>query len=139
MDNPAMTALRWALLATAVVVCAWFALGAVQTHDQDRATTLLDRFSTPTPALTAQILSLLSTAGTLNPDRNVELLRSQALTRAGRNAAGIAAALRVTRAEPQNVDAWVVLGFAAQRTDPALARLARAEELKLAPPVAAAP
>jgi predicted nicotinamide N-methyase len=139
MDNPAMPALRWVLLAAAVVVCAWFALGAVQTHDEDRATTLVDRFSTPSPALTARILSMLSTAGTLNPDRNIELLRSEALTRAGRKAAGIAAARSVTRAEPQNVDAWVVLDFAAGSIDPALSSLARAQEQKLAPPVAAAP
>jgi len=134
-----MPALRWVLLAAAVVVCAWFALGAVQTHDEDRATTLVDSFSTPTPALTAQILSLLNTAGTLNPDRNIELLRAQALTRAGRSAAGIAAARSVTRAEPQNVDAWTVLAFAAGRADPALATAALAQRQKLAPPVAAAP
>jgi cytochrome c-type biogenesis protein CcmH/NrfG len=45
----------------------------------------------------------------------------------------VAIARGVVRAEPQNVDGWIVLGFAARRVDPALARLAQARELQLAP------
>jgi hypothetical protein len=130
-----MLALRMAVLALAVAACAWFALGVVQTHDETRATDLIDQSGTPSPALTARILNLLDTAGTLNPDRDIALARAQALTRAGHTSAALATAERVVRAEPQNVDAWVVLGFAARRINPNLARLAHERELQLAPPV----
>lgn len=130
-----MLALRLAVLGLAVAACAWFALGLVQSHDENQALTLIDQPGTPNPVTTARIMSLLNNAGTLNPDRNIALDRSQAQTRAGDSAAGVAIAESVTRAEPENVDAWVVLGLAARRADPALARLAQAKELHLAPPV----
>jgi hypothetical protein len=138
MDNRPMPVLRWGLLAVALVMCAWFALGAIQTRDQDRAAALINTFVSPSPAVTEHILGLLDTAGTLNPDRNIDLLRAQALVRAKRVRAGIAAALSVARAEPHNANAWIVLGFAAQH-DPTLARLAREQLQKLVPPVAPAP
>jgi cytochrome c-type biogenesis protein CcmH/NrfG len=128
-----MLALRLALVGLAVVVCAWFALGVVQTHDQTRAEALMNQPGNPSPATTARIMSLLKTAGALNPDRNVALDRSQTQTRGGHPTTGVAIARGVVRAEPQNVDGWIVLGFAARRVDPALARLAQARELQLAP------
>ena len=134
-----MSALRWAILASALVVCAWFVLGAVQTHDVNHATALIDRSSTPSVALTARIMRLLDGAATLNPDRNVDLLRAQAQTRGGENRAAVRTALAVTHAEPLNIDAWTVLGFAAQHVDPAEARAAQNEQTRLAPPVSAAP
>lgn len=139
MDNHPMPVPRWALLACAVLVCAWFALGAVQTHAYNRATALAAQAGRPSSALTTTILGLLDTASTLNPDRDVALLRSQALTRAGDNAAALRTARAVARDEPLNIDAWTVLGFAAQPTDPALAGAAHKRELMLAPPVPAAP
>ena len=98
-------------------LCAWFVLGAVQAHDENRATALIDAAGTPSPALTSQILHLLDVAGTLNPDRDIALLRSQAQTRAGRDAAAVRTAQGVARAEPLNIDAWTVLAFAAQPID----------------------
>ncbi|HEY6526779.1 MAG TPA: hypothetical protein VIY10_23530 [Solirubrobacteraceae bacterium] len=121
------------------MLCAWFVLGAVQAHDENRATALIDAAGTPSPALTSQILHLLDVAATLNPDRDIALLRSQAQTRAGRDAAAVRTAQGVARAEPLNIDAWTVLAFAAQPIDPAEARLARAHQASLAPPVPAAP
>ncbi len=131
--------LRWLIAAGATALCAWFVLGAVQAHDESRATTLIDGSGTPSPALTSQILRLLDTAGTLNPDRDIALLRSQAQTRAGRDAAAVRIAQGVTRAEPLSIDAWTVLAFAAQRIDPAEAKLARGHQARLAPPVPPAP
>jgi hypothetical protein len=130
---------RWLIAVGATVLCAWFVLGAVQAHDENRATTLIDGAGTPSPALTSQIMHLLDVAGTLNPDRDIALLRSQAQTRAGRDAAAVRTAQGVARAEPLNIDAWTVLAFAAQPIDPAEARLARAHQASLAPPVPAAP
>ncbi|MGO9960657.1 MAG: hypothetical protein ACLP50_32560 [Solirubrobacteraceae bacterium] len=134
-----MSALRWAILASALVVCAWFVVGAVQTHDENAATGLIDEPSTPTATLTARIMQLLDGAGTLNPDRDIDLLRSQAQSRAGRSEAAMRSALAVARAEPLNIDAWTVLAFAAQQVDPSLARLARRRQTELAPPVPATP
>jgi hypothetical protein len=127
------------LAVSAAALCAWFVLGTVQAHDENVATALIDNTGTPSPALTHRILSLLDTAGTLNPDRDIALLRSQAQTRAGRDAAAVRTARAVTRAEPLNIDAWTVLAFAAQPIDPAQARLARAHQASLAPPVPSAP
>ncbi|HEX3976321.1 MAG TPA: O-antigen ligase family protein [Solirubrobacteraceae bacterium] len=131
--------LRWLIAAGATALCAWFVLGAVQAHDENRATALIDGAGTPSPAVTSQILHLLDAAGTLNPDRDIALLRSQAQTRAGRDAAAVRTAQGVARAEPLNIDAWTVLAFAAQPVDPAVARLARAHQAALAPPVSPAP
>jgi cytochrome c-type biogenesis protein CcmH/NrfG len=134
-----MPAVRLAVLGLAVAACAWFALGVVQSHDQTKAETLLNQAGNAAPATTARIMSLLKTAGTLNPDRTIALDRSQAQTRAGNPRAGVATAQTVVHSEPQNIDGWIVLGFAARRVDPALARLALARELQLAPPVRRAP
>ena len=138
-DNPAVLALRLAVSSLAVVVCVWFGLGVVQARDETRATALIDRPGTLSAALTAKVLRLLDSAGTLNPDRDIDILRAQAQTRTGDSAAALRTAQRVVRDEPQNVDAWIVLGFAARRLDPGMASLAREQELKLAPPVAPAP
>ncbi|HET9101950.1 MAG TPA: tetratricopeptide repeat protein [Solirubrobacteraceae bacterium] len=140
MDNrPAPVVLRGALLLAAVIACAWFALGAVQTSDQNRATDLIDSLHAPSRAQTTEILGLLDTAGTLNPDRNIDLLRAQALIRSGHADAGLAVARRVVAAEPDNIDAWTVLGFAARPAHPAQFRHAEAELRRLAPPVPLAP
>ena len=129
-----MLASRLALATLALVACAWFGLGISQTRDQTRATTLLDQRGTPTAMLTSQILHLLDGAATLNPDRRIDLLRAQAEVRAGDPERATRTMERVVRDEPLNVDAWIVLGFAAGSRDPALARLARARERELAPP-----
>lgn len=139
MDNRSTSVVRGALVLVAVIVCAWFALGAVQTRDQNHATDLIDSVSTPTPALTADILSMLDTAQTLNPDRTVDLLRAQALIRGGHPSAGLRVAQRVVAAEPLNIDAWTVLGFAARLAHPAQFRLAERRLRELAPPVSPAP
>jgi hypothetical protein len=141
--SPAPARLRVPLRATvalgAAVLCAWFVLGAIQAHDENRATTLIDSSGTPSAATTSRILHLLDAAGTLNPDQDIALLRSQAQSRGGHDRAAVLTALGVTRAEPLNIDAWTVLAFAAQSVDPAQARLARARQRRLAPPVPPAP
>jgi Tfp pilus assembly protein PilF len=134
-----MRAARVAIAALAVAACAWFVIGVIQSNNESRATALIDGSGTPTPAQTAQIQDWLDTAGTLNPDRNIDLLRAQAEVRAGQSAKALVLMKRVVRDEPRNADAWVVFGFAAQAQSPALARMAHAQVLKLAPPVPRAP
>jgi hypothetical protein len=126
---------RIALAGLAAVVCAWFVLGIVEAHDQTRATALMSLPGTPSRAQTGQILGLLDDAATLNPDRQIDLLRVQAEQRGGEAAAALKTAEAAARAEPQNAFAWVVLQFAARPLDPALAQLAGERERQLAPPV----
>jgi predicted Zn-dependent protease len=134
-----MRAARFAIAALAAAACAWFVIGVIQSNNESRATALIDGSGAPTPAQTAQIQDWLDTAGTLNPDRNIDLLRAQAAVRAGQSAKALVLMKRVVRDEPRNADAWIVFGFAAQAQSPALARMAHAQVLKLAPPVPRAP
>jgi Flp pilus assembly protein TadD len=134
-----MRAARFAIAALAVAACAWFVIGVIQSHNQSRATALINGGGTPTAAQTAQIEHWLDRAATLNPDRTIDLLRAQAEVRAGQGAKALALMKRVVADEPRNADAWVVFGFAAQSQSPALARLAHAELLKLVPRVPPAP
>ena len=134
-----MLALRVGILVVAVAAIAWFGLGYVQTHNQNRATALIDEPGTPSQARTAEVMRLLQRAAALNPDRGIDVLRVQAQIRAGHDAAAERIARRIVTAEPQNIDGWLALGFAAQKEDPAAARLAQAQQRKLAPPVPQAP
>ena len=129
---------RAALIATSVVVCAWFALGAVEVHDQNRATALLSIPGIPPKARTAQILHLLDDAGRLNPDRTIDLLRAQAHIVADQRAIAEREALAVVRDEPKNIYAWIVVAIAAVH-DPAVLQQAVAQRRALAPPVPLAP
>jgi hypothetical protein len=131
-----MLAARIAIAVVALVACAWFALGVRQAHDQARATSLINQPGTPSASETRQILQLLDRAATLNPDRSIDLLRAQAEVRHGEGQIALRQMLGVVRDEPLNVDAWIVLGFAAGGgRDPAVASLARIKERQLAPPV----
>jgi hypothetical protein len=114
-------------------------LGVVQVDNQNHATALVNRAGTPTAAQTADVEHALDRAGTLNPDRDIDLLRAQAEVRAHQSARGLALARRVVRDEPRNVNAWIVFGFAARAQSSALANLANAQILKLAPRVPQAP
>ncbi|HEX4673035.1 MAG TPA: hypothetical protein VH279_12250 [Solirubrobacteraceae bacterium] len=134
-----MRAARLAIAALAVSACAWFVIGVIQSDNESRATAAINGGGTPTRAQTAQIEHWLDSAGTLNPDRNIDLLRAQAEVRAGQSAKALALMKRVVGDEPRNADAWIVFGFAAESQSPALTRLAHAEVLKLAPPVPRAP
>ncbi len=123
------------MLAVAIAGCAWFVLGLVQARDTFSAGQIVSGLSRLTPAQSARAGDLLSTAGTLNPDRQVGLLRAELrLHHADRRRA--AAILRaVVRDEPDNVAAWDLLGAALSGIDPAGARAANARVRALVPPV----
>ncbi len=131
-----MVLARVGLVALALVACAWYVIAVRQARDQAAAAALVQGNLTPVPAVTRHALDLLDAAATLNPDRAIDLLRAQALVRAGQAPAALRLMKSVVAAEPDNVDAWIVYGFAAGSRDPAVARLARAKRLELAPPVA---
>jgi hypothetical protein len=101
-----MRALRSGVLVVAVAACAWFVLGARQAHDVDQATNVVTA-ANPTAAQLRSAAAQLRSAAFLNPDRTVDILQARVailqhrLPRARRILSG------VTRAEPQNLEAWI--------------------------------
>jgi hypothetical protein len=109
---------RVLLLMTAVVACAWFALGIRQAHDIAATTAAL---SHPVPAGSASahsISSWISAAEQLNPDRKPQILRGRLALAQGRLAQARAILLRVTHEEPQNLEPWIWF-LQASRNSPA--------------------
>lgn len=98
---------RVAIFAAAIVACAWFALGARQARDIARATTIVSSGSQLSKTQAARADSLLSDAGTLNPDTQVDLLRTQVALGAGERRKAFRIIQSVTAREPQNVLAWL--------------------------------
>jgi predicted Zn-dependent protease len=111
-----MRILRVLIACAGVAACAWFALGIRQAHDIQRATSMVGGLTGQTRLSTAQAKtanSLLDSAGTLNPDRTVDLLRARvALLRHDRTEAK-RILLAVVAAEPANLDAWYGLATSA--------------------------
>ncbi len=129
-----MTVVRVIAALLALAVCAWFALGAVQARDVDRASAIVSAPGALGGAAAAQAASLLDHAGTLNPDRQVDLLRAELAARRGDLPGARAILVGVVHDEPQNIDAWAALARASAG-DPAAFRLAVARVRALAPPV----
>jgi hypothetical protein len=100
---------RLGLALAAVVVAAWFVLGARQAHDLTLASNIASQSQPVTAAQAARARSLLNAAATLNPDQTVNVTR--AAIAADRNQTGQADAilLRVVREEPDNLEAWYLL------------------------------
>ena len=134
-----MSPLRIALTLPAIALCAWFALGARQAHDQARAVTLLSGAGSVSASSAAQARRALDHAGTLNPDRAVDLLRARLAERTGDPRAAQDILQRVVAEEPQYIDAWLLLELNTFRRDAALNRLAGQRIRELAPPAPPAP
>jgi predicted Zn-dependent protease len=103
-------ATRIVAAAAALVVVAWFALGAYQSHEVGRATAGTHGHLTSDGARRAD--AALENAATLNPDRAVDVLRAQVAIAAGQATRGEAILDRVLAAEPQDLDAWIALADA---------------------------
>jgi len=104
-----VTITRIALVAVAVLACAWFALGIRQVHDQQRAESLVNGHGKLTAAETARARRLLDGAAELNPGSEPDFLRAQLAFRAGDRAAARRVLQRVVRREPENINAWLLL------------------------------
>ena len=104
---------RVAVLAVAIVACAWFALGARQARDIADATVIASNGSHLSKSQASRARSLLSDAGTLNPDTQVDLLRAQVALDAGDRPQALRTIRSVTAREPQNILAWLWLERAA--------------------------
>jgi predicted Zn-dependent protease len=114
---------RISALVVAVAACAWFALGIVQSIDTTRATAIVSSSTPMTPQRAAHARSLLDSAGTLNPDKTVDILRGELASELHQPVRAVATLESVTASEPQNADAWVTLARVALHHDtPALER-----------------
>jgi Flp pilus assembly protein TadD len=101
--------LRLALFTGSAIVAAWFAWGWVQARDIGLAETLIG-----SPRISAgqarEAASLLRSAGELNPDWTVDILRAKLAETQHHLGAALIILNQVTRAEPQNLEAWRELG-----------------------------
>lgn len=112
-----MSLARGVMVAVAVVVCAWFALSVRQALDTSHAGAIVNSSSSVSAAQAAHARSLLSAAGQLNPDRQVNILRGQLALDLGDNASAEQILRGVTDAEPLNIQAWALLAQATQTRD----------------------
>ncbi len=103
-----------ALLVVALGVAAWFAVGIRQAVSTDRASAIITASGTLKPGQARHAESLLSAAAFLNPDRQVNLLRSQAALEQGDLSRARRLAVTVTRNEPLNAEAWAQLARASR-------------------------
>jgi hypothetical protein len=126
-----MRAIRAACIVVGVFACAWFVVGVRQARDTDQATALL---AAPGRLDSPRVSSLLNSAGLLNPDRQVDLLRAELALRRGDPAGARRIAERVVAAEPMNVQGWLLLARAA-RTNPTTFFFALIHIRELAPPI----
>jgi len=121
---------RIVLILAALLAGAWLATQARAARAEQELTKIAFENQDP-----ADAPSLLEADRLLNPDRRPDLFEGVILGRRGDFPGAVAALRRVTRAEPENVEAWALLASAAKRTDPRLAAEAAATARRLAPPV----
>jgi hypothetical protein len=133
-DDCEVPLLRALIAAAALVVCAWFVIGIRQARDTDAAGAIVTSSASLTPPRVAHATALLHAARFLNPDSEIDVLRSQLALRRGDAALAREIALQVTRREPRNVAGWLALGRAS-RDDPQTFLLALRRLRALAPPV----
>ena len=113
---PAMSTIaRIGLAVVALAVSAWFGLGFYQAHHTQRASALIVGATHLTRSQVREAKSELDAAGTLNPDRAVNVLRGQLAADQGRDRTAIGILSSVTAREPLNLMAWAQLGFAAAK------------------------
>jgi len=112
-DMPATA--RIGLAALALVVSAWFGLGWNQAHQTQRASELIGGAGRLSPSQARQARATLDSAGTLNPDLAVDVLRGELAIDQRDYAKAVRILGSVTAREPLNLTAWAQLGFAAAK------------------------
>jgi predicted Zn-dependent protease len=123
---------RVALVFVAVLAAAWLAAGLYSSR-------LLTRAEHPQPGDTVEERrDRLQRAEFLNPSTEFEVREAQVVLEAGDGREAARLLRDVTRREPDNRQAWAGLVQALEKTDPAGARRAFNELLRLVPPVGSA-
>jgi predicted Zn-dependent protease len=125
-----MAPVRIVLILAALLAGAWLVVQERAARAEQRLTAIAFENRDP-----ADAQRLLKTDRRLNPDRRPDLFEAVILGRTGDFKGAVALIQRVTRAEPENIEAWGLLGSAAQRVDPKLAAEAKARARALSPPV----
>ena len=108
-----MPLIRIAVAAFAVVASAWFALGAIEAREINHITGLVTQSTRLSRQQSRAALDQLSSAGTLNPDRHVDVLRATVLARSGQIRGAVTLLQHVVQAEPKNLEAWFELATVA--------------------------
>jgi hypothetical protein len=101
------------MFAAAVAASAWFVLGVRQARDIGAATAIVSGGSHLSTAQARRANSLLSDAGTLNPDTQVDLLRAQVALGRDERREALKIIRRVNAREPDNIQGWLWLEHAA--------------------------
>jgi hypothetical protein len=125
-------AARAALVAVAVVACLWLVAGLRSTRLQADA----DRRIPAAQVDEAEVnrkRDLLADARRFNPDPAPEIREAQLLLFIDRDRDAVRLLQDVVEREPENYEAWLGLRQAALDVDPALARQATREALRLNP------
>jgi predicted Zn-dependent protease len=129
-DGTMQLAARLIGLLGAIVVSAWFALGIHQAHEVAHATNVIQASRTLTATQARAIDSGLDSARTLDPDREVDILRARASIKAAQPRLAQGILERVVHAEPSNLEGWIWLAGAALGNPPVAHRaLAQIDKL----------
>jgi uncharacterized protein HemY len=132
---PTVSAPRVALLAVSLAAAGWFGVSAHEARDEHAAEALVSLLGGLTPAEISHAGDLLDGASVLDPDSHVDVLRAELALHRRRIAEARRILDGVLAREPKAIEAWALEADALKRTDPAAARRARAQVLRLAPPV----
>ena len=130
-------AVRTSAVIIALAVAGWYAVGIRQAHGTDGATAIVTSERTLSAGQAARADALLHEASLLNPDQEVNILRGAVASASGHEAQAVRILESVTRAEPQNLEAWLYLAKAATTDYPlfyrALVRVRRLEPVVRSP------
>ena len=97
--------------AVAAITCAWFVISAKQAHDVDAANSILTTSSKPLTAhQRRETASLIAAAGFLYPGQDVPILKARYFLTIGQDSRARSALVGITRAEPDNLTAWIQVG-----------------------------
>src|SRR5581483_11342184 len=111
----AMAVGRALIAVLAVAACAWFVLGYVQAHETARAQSIVVGAGRLTAAQQRSAADALSSAGRLNPDSTVDILRAELAYAEGHHPQAVRILESVVHREPDNVAAWAQLAAATAR------------------------
>ena len=129
--------LRTASVIIALAVAAWYAVGIRQAHGTDGATAIVASARTLSAGQARRADALLHEAALLNPDQEVNILRGAVASESHHETRAVRILETVTRAEPENLEAWLYLARVATTDYPlfyrALVRVRRLEPLVRSP------
>jgi predicted Zn-dependent protease len=130
---------RAALIALALPVAAWLALGYDNAKLVGDANAVTQQKKLPRPQV-ERALRQLDRSERLNPDRSLpQAVRVVLYVRVGRLDLARSGLEKLLRDEPESADAWLLLASLTARSDPARSAQARARLRELAPPVPGEP